>query len=202
MANGHKIILITGFLGSGKTTLILTLLGKPSRMRSQKVAVLVNDFGRIGIDGKLMQKYGLRVKEIHSGCICCTMGADLLSTIEAIRAEFDPGLIVIEPSGVADPGVIKELLQAGAETALDRLLTVTVVDAVRHQSIYRALGPLVKKQLKAADYVLINKADQVDRENILTTEEAVRAAGIRAPIIPVSAKTGRHVERVIELLEG
>ncbi len=202
MASGYKIALISGFLGSGKTTLILTILGRPSRLQSQRVAILVNDFGRIGIDGKVMQKYGLRVKEIHSGCICCTMGADLLSSIEAIREEFDPNLIVIEPSGVADPGGIKRILQAGAETAVDRLRTVAVLDAVRHETISRALGPLVEKQLKAADYVLINKADQVNREKSQAIERFVRAAGIRAPILTVSAKTGLNVEHVLEILEG
>jgi G3E family GTPase len=102
------MIIIAGFLGSGKTTLILNTIGKITELTGKKVAMIVNDFGNIGIDGKVMEKYGLKVQELPRGCICCTLGPSFLDTVRTIHDKFDPDLVVVEPSGIADPDPIHE----------------------------------------------------------------------------------------------
>lgn len=195
-----NILIVSGFLGAGKTTLILSAVEGLPCLSRRKIAVLVNDFGRIGIDGKLMQKHGLKVKEIASGCICCTMGANLLSSIRAVSEAFAPGLIVIEPSGVADPGAIKSLLASDRGASFAAVKTVVLVDALRHRSISRALGPLVRKQLEAADLILVNKVDEAGQEEIDAIEGDIRGMGIRAPLLPASARRGDQLGRVIALM--
>ncbi len=81
-----RLIIVAGFLGSGKTTLLLETVGKLIERTGKKVVIIVNDFGTVGIDAKVMDKYGLKVTELASGCICCTLGPDLISTLETISS--------------------------------------------------------------------------------------------------------------------
>lgn len=201
MGTGMKVLIISGFLGSGKTTLILSAVERLSSLGGRKVAVLVNDFGSVGIDGKVMQKFGLQVKEIQSGCICCTLGADLLSSLKTVAEKFKPELIVIEPSGVADPGAVKGLLASERNTPIHFLKTLVLVDAVRHESISRALGPLVRKQLEAADLIIINKVDQVEETAARAVEDGIRQMGIQTPVVLASARTGFHFDQIMQGLD-
>ncbi|HUV25388.1 MAG TPA: GTP-binding protein, partial [Methanomassiliicoccales archaeon] len=94
------MLIVTGFLGVGKTTLILRVIDSIAETGA-KVAVIVNDFGEVNVDGKVMEKYGLDVQELSGGCICCTLGVSLIETIRTLALNFKPDLIVMEPSGIA-----------------------------------------------------------------------------------------------------
>src|SRR5512147_623581 len=133
------LLLISGFLGSGKTTMILSTIDEIIKRKHKKVVVIVNDFGQIGIDGKVMEKFGLKVREMPSGCICCTLGTDLLTTLRDVAEGFDPDLVIIEPTGVADPQAIHETLQLYTGPPLGSVRIAIVVDAVRYPVIVKAL---------------------------------------------------------------
>ncbi len=102
-----KLVQIAGYLGSGKTTLILAL-SKNLSEEGKKVAILVNDVGEVPVDGKVMQEYGLAVKDIGGGCICCQVAGNMLKTLGLLAKNYEPDITIIEPTGVAVPNAIKE----------------------------------------------------------------------------------------------
>ena len=194
------IVLISGYLGTGKTTLVLALIEFMANKSKKKIAVLVNDFGRIGIDGKIMNKFGISVKELPSGCICCSLGANLLAAVETVKELFNPDLLIIEPSGVADPGAVRDLLKAPKNRSYQSIKTVVMIDAIRHASIIKALGALVEKQLAAADILILNKIDQAEEKDLFTIEQAIRTQGITVPLIRVSAKTRLNLNLFLDVI--
>jgi G3E family GTPase len=196
------LLLISGFLGSGKTSMVLSTIDKITRGRHKKVVVIVNDFGSIGIDGKVMEKYGLEVTEMPSGCICCTLGSDLLRTLTDIAESFTPDLVVIEPTGIADPEAIHSTLELYTGPPIDKTMIVVIVDAVRFPVILKALQKPFMNQLKAANLIVINKTDQVDPAAISEVERTIRDLGIKARIIPASATQGVNLEEVVEAMVG
>ena len=133
------MIIIAGFLGSGKTTLILNTVGQITERTGKKVAMIVNDFGNIGIDGKVMEKYGLKVQELPSGCICCTLGPNFLDTVRTIHDKFQPDLVIVEPSGIADPDSILATMEHYQGRPLGKISTVILLDAVRFPLLVQAM---------------------------------------------------------------
>lgn len=149
-----KTTVVSGMLGSGKTTFIGHLL-KDSRERT---VVLVNDFGRLGIDGEVFSAAGIEAVELPSGCVCCTLKFDLITTVERIRAGFDPGHLVIEPSGVASPsGVLEALESAG----VGPVSVVGIADATEFLELHEEgmFGTFFRDQIVNADVILVNKID-------------------------------------------
>ncbi len=195
------ILLISGFLGSGKTTTILSTIEEIIKRKHKKVVVIVNDFGQIGIDGKVMEKYGLEVREMPSGCICCTLGSDLLATLRDVAEVFEPDLVVIEPTGVADPKAIHDTLKLYTGP-IGSTRIVIIVDAPRFEIILKALTRPLMNQLKAADLIVINKSDLVEKDVIEGIERSVREMDIRAPIVAASAVTGMNLDKVVEAMVG
>ncbi len=159
-----ELLIVAGFLGSGKTTLVLSTIGKIIEKTGKKVVIVVNDFGTVGIDGKIMTKYGLQVKELASGCICCTLGPDLLQTIKDINEAIKPDIIVIEPTGVADPNAIVNAVEHCDGSLFKKITSVVIVDAARFHTILKALNRPLNAQLKSADLILLNKVDRVAPE--------------------------------------
>ena len=159
------MLVISGFLGSGKTTMVLATVGRIIEMTKKKVVIIVNDFGKIGIDGKVMEKYGLSVTEMPSGCICCTLGSDFLETVRTVAEKFRPDLVIVEPTGIADPANIRDTMKL-YRGPLGNIKIVVVVDAVRFQLILKALTNPLKNQLNAADIILINKMDEATPEAV------------------------------------
>ena len=158
------IILLSGFLGSGKTTLLKQMLGWETDLSG--TVVLVNEFGEVGIDGALLKDSGSDVVELTSGCICCTLSADLKQSLEKIHSRFAPRRIFIETTGVADPMAIKSLLQDPSLSAKMTLKkTVTVLDADFWEA-RENFGPLFYNQLDAAQLILLNKIDLIEEGKI------------------------------------
>lgn len=196
------LLLISGFLGSGKTTMVLSTMERIVNGRHKKVVVIVNDFGKIGIDGKVMEKYGLEVREMPSGCICCTLGTDLLTTLRDVAEAFKPDLVVIEPTGVADPVAVHDTLKHYVGPPVDSTRIAIILDAARYKMIAKALGRPLQNQLKAADVIVINKVDEVDEAAIEEIERSIRDLGLSTRIIPASATVGTNLDQVVEAMVG
>ncbi len=159
-----EIILLSGFLGAGKTTLLRQILARAEDLSD--TAVLVNEFGKVGVDGALLKDSGSEVVELASGCICCTLSGDLRRTLKSIRDQWRPRCIFIESSGVADPESIASVLREpnlGESMALKKIVTVLDADLWEARE---AFGPLFYNQLGMADLILLNKVDLIDKDRI------------------------------------
>ena len=176
------VTVLTGFLGSGKTTLLNQLLAQGE---AETTAVIVNEFGEVGIDGQLVMGVDEDVIELNNGCICCTVRADLVTTIGRLLARPQPvRRILIETTGLADPApVIQSFMldeHLRARTELDAL--VTVVDA-RHNPLWLSMGEeaeaaggenVAREQIAFADLLLLNKVDLVDEAALTICEIELR----------------------------
>jgi G3E family GTPase len=193
-----EMFIIAGFLGSGKTTLVLSVISRIIERTGKKVVVIVNDFGTVGIDSKVMTKYGLQVKELASGCICCTLGPDLLETVKEIEENIDPDLVVIEPTGVADPEAIVQCMEHYQGKKLRSIRSAVVIDASRFQVLMRAMGRPLTAQVKTTNLLLINKIDTVDASALEGIEKALREINPTVPLFPISATEGTNVDKVVD----
>lgn len=158
------IILLSGFLGAGKTTLLRRILAWETDLSD--TVVIVNEFGEIGIDGALLEETASGIVEMVSGCICCTLKAELNMQLRSIWDEFQPRRIFIEATGVADTDSVLEALNDGKireHMVVDKI--VTVVDA-DYWEAREHLGPLFFNQIKDANLILLNKIDLVGEEHI------------------------------------
>ncbi len=193
------MLVISGFLGSGKTTMVLATVGRIIEVTKKKVVIIVNDFGKIGIDGKVMEKYGLSVTEMPSGCICCTLGSDFLETVRTVAEKFRPDLVIVEPTGIADPANIRDTMKL-YKGPLGKIKIVVVVDAVRFQLILKALTNPLKNQLNAADIILINKVDEATPEAVDEVKRSLQALGIEKTVIVTSATEKINLDPVVEAM--
>jgi len=196
------MVIIAGFLGSGKTTLILNTVNRISERTGKRIAVIVNDFGNIGIDGKVMEKYGLKVQELPRGCICCTLGPNFLETVRMVQDRYDPDLVLVEPSGIADPDSILATMEHYHGKPLGRITTVVLIDAARFPVLAQAMRVPLEKQLHAADMVLMSKADEVDDSRLKEVEAFARNVVGTKPVIPVSNATRSNLDVFVGRLVG
>lgn len=198
-----KITQIAGFLGCGKTTLLLILSRKLAGNGERKVALVVNEIGEIPVDGKVIEESGMRVKDIGGGCICCEVAATFAKTIYGLYKDFHPDHVLVEPTGVAVPRQVKMAAKMGGRDAKIFLgPAIVLFDATRPAELLDMdmLGQLVVTQVKDADVVAISKVDAVDES---ATEEAthkIRELNENAEILNLSSFTEVGVERIIEII--
>ncbi len=170
-----KVTVVSGLLGSGKTTFIKNAVCDTK----QRTVVLVNDFGAAGIDGEIFSAGGIDAVELPSGCVCCTLKVDLITTVQRIVKQFSPEHLVIEPSGVASPsGVLEALESAGVGEAS----VIGIVDASEFKELYESgmYGGFFEDQVRNADIVLVNKTDLANERLVKETEQMVGAINPRA----------------------
>lgn len=207
-ARGHipgiRILLFTGFLGSGKTTLILAVARVLAEM-GRRTCIIVNEIGDVGIDGEVLRLGGLDVREITAGCICCQMGVDLIRTLQEVVERMVPDLVMIEASGMATPaGVMQSLdryvvasanrsnganaadpngggLSGGASVA-GPVVTITVVDPTRFQALHEVLTPLIEDQITGADRVVVTKALEATPEEVDGARRVIQALRPGVPL--------------------
>jgi G3E family GTPase len=160
-----QLIVVSGFLGSGKTTLLLALARELCRDGQRKVAVIENEVGAIGIDDALVADAGLPVREIYSGCICCSLRLDLIRTLLDLEREHAPDVVLLEPSGVASPAQVLSGLE-GYGGEIDRRISINVVDASRFHRIADLSIPLVRDGIQIADAIVVTKTDLVTPEEL------------------------------------
>ena len=176
------VVLIAGFLGAGKTTLLRHILQWPGDL--SKTAVLVNEFGRVGIDAELLQGFQTPVVELTNGCICCTLQGDLLKAVNEILDGFHPTRLLIEATGVADP---YDLLSFLAHSKLEGRLSIPMVLTVLDADLWEGreyFGPLFYNQIKAADLLLFNKVDLLPEDQVPKCLEDIREINAACSIIP------------------
>ncbi len=159
------LILFPGFLGSGKTTLVIKL-AQFAVAKGKKVAILVNEIGEVGIDDQLMRQLDLNVWELLNGCICCTLSAEMVTTLQKLDAEYSPDLVIVEPSGAADPNSILSALPYYHGTPLESVQTFTVIDPLRLDMLIEVMTPLIVSQIQHADVILVSKCDLATPEEI------------------------------------
>jgi len=168
-----KTHLVCGFLGAGKTTFILEQL----KRSGANVAVLVNEFGKLGIDGELVRsRGGIDVVELPGGCICCSQKEGLAAGIRAIAENIRPELLLIEPSGIAEASEVLKVLTQVAQAGVIRLgAVITVVDAETFMGFSEpeAFGPFFLDQLANADIVVINKTDLVGEDELAAIDQRI-----------------------------
>jgi G3E family GTPase len=171
------ISILTGFLGSGKTTLLRHLL--TSGLAGRRVAIIVNEIGEIGIDGRVIGGLNVeRMIELSNGCICCSASPEFVLAVEEIVATVAPELIMIETTGLADPWSLVQQVR-GADYLLDSI--VAVVDAANFEAAL-ALSDIVRWQIEAADFLVLNKVDLVDASSLALSHSRLRTLNERAVI--------------------
>ncbi len=193
-----RILLLGGFLGSGKTSVLLPL-AKYLTKSGSKVAIIENEIGDISIDGYTMKNEGMQVKELFAGCICCTLGLELEKGIKELAEAESPDWIIIEATGVAYPSAITGNIAGKIDT--DLLRTVILADAERLPLILEMLGEMIPLQLEQADLLLLNKIDLVSSEEADKAEELIRKINASAPIYRICAKDGL-TEDILAIIAG
>jgi G3E family GTPase len=174
-----KTTIVCGILGAGKTTFLKNIL----RHGYGKTIVLVNDFGSAGIDGEILSSGGIDTIELPSGCVCCTLRFDLITTITRITEQFQPDHLFIEPSGIASPSGVIDVLET---LKIQPFTVVGIVDATEFIDAYETdmYGWFFKSQVKRSDIVLINKTDLVDDKKTADTIRIVESLNPHAIIVP------------------
>ncbi|HWQ62386.1 MAG TPA: GTP-binding protein [Negativicutes bacterium] len=188
-----RILLFGGFLGSGKTSIILQLARQITVGGEDTVAIIENEIGEQGIDDKLLSAGGFTVKPLFGGCVCCQITGDLLIAVEEIARAITPGWLIIEMTGLAVPGNVAKLIRQYNATGA-KCKTITVVDASRWAELKEVLAPLVDSQVKDSDLVIVNKADLAGSE-INKTVDDVRAIAGQATILTACAAD--HLPRTL-----
>ncbi len=177
-----KILLLSGFLGSGKTSVLLQLakyLADTTEGDGTKVMIIENEIGEVGVDDKILRAQGLAVKDLFAGCACCTSGGDLLYDIEAIEKAMSPEWIIVEATGVAFPKSIKELIEHRFGYSVKIL---SLADASRWKRLKNYMSQLLEGQIECADLALVNKVDLVDEETAKQIAEDIRGFNATAEI--------------------
>lgn len=195
------ILVIGGFLGAGKTSFVLRLARQLVDVRQRKVAIIENEAGKVGVDDARLRAEGLTVREVFGGCVCCSMGANLMVTLGQIEREIKPDVVILEPSGVASPGGIRQLLMSGSKT-VERVRMAVLFDAERFKAFHRVAGPFIEDSLKVADVAVVNKVDLVDSAIAMDLVDRLVQMGGGKPVVAMSAKDGRGVEEVMRELMG
>jgi len=193
-----KVNLIGGFLGSGKTTLLRYFLSQPKL--DEKVAVLVNELGEVGIDGQILRKPGLVLQELTNGCLCCQITGDMIQAIENIRDEYHPDRLLIESTGIAEPGKVLQVLYYAEPLARSLRVepTIVVVDAKSFENLYAAVSYHYVMQIKSADLILLNKIDLVDSRKLNGIEKKIKELNSQAFLV----RTKHCQVNLLQLLEG
>jgi G3E family GTPase len=195
-----QVNMIFGFLGSGKTTLVRHLLG--ARARDRKLAVIVNEFGQVGIDGAILEGEAVDMIQLTSGCLCCTLKGPLLSAVEELRDKAEVEHTVIEASGVADPEEMIESFSAPefrASVAVGPF--VTVVDTAKFEVMREMLGEFYGSQVAHADIVLLNKIDLASPEQLAAVRAEVAELNPGARIV-TTERCGVDAGLVLDALSG
>jgi len=200
------LTVVGGFLGAGKTTLLNHLLAQNSGLR---FAVVVNDFGDLSVDGDLLTNHGGETIELANGCICCTMGDDLFLTLmKLVRQDNPPEHILVEASGVADPRPITNIAVLHNDLTPDAVIVLADAELIEERADDQYVGDTVLQQLAAADLIILNKCDLLDKydQNEVTqwlVERAPEAAIIQAyrAQVPVQLLLGLGRDTSTEMLD-
>ena len=194
-----KIDIISGFLGAGKTTFIKKLLKEA--IAGEKVVLIENEFGEIGIDGGFLKDSGIEIREMNSGCICCSLVGDFGRSLNEVLTKYTPDRVIIEPSGV---GKLSDVMKAVCDVAgeIDVVLngSVTVVDAQKCKMYMKNFGEFFNNQIESAGTIVLSRTDVADADKVAQCVEMIREKNPKAAIVttPIDKLTGEQLLEIIE----
>ena len=194
-----KIDIISGFLGAGKTTLIKKLL--KDGFQGEQVVLIENEFGEIGIDGGFLKEAGIQIREMNSGCICCSLVGDFGTSLKEVVTKYDPDRILIEPSGV---GKLSDVIKAvqGVQDEVDIKLNsyTTVVDAKKCKMYMKNFGEFFDNQIQYAGAIIMSRTDIASEKKVQESLELLRSLNKDAAIIttPIENLDGKKLVEVME----
>ncbi|OUQ21482.1 cobalamin biosynthesis protein CobW [Lachnoclostridium sp. An14] len=194
-----KIDIISGFLGAGKTTFIKKLLEEA--IAGEQVVLIENEFGEIGIDGGFLKDSGIEIREMNSGCICCSLVGDFGKSLEEVLTKYQPDRVIIEPSGVGKlSDVMKAVRDVAANLEVALNSAVTVVDASKCKMYMKNFGEFFNNQVAYAGTIILSRTDVADAKKVDAAVKMLREANPKAVIVttPVSQLTGSQLLEIIE----
>jgi len=194
-----KVDIVSGFLGAGKTTFIKKLLEEA--ISGEKTVLIENEFGEIGIDGGFLKDSGVEIKEMNSGCICCSLVGDFASSLKEILTKFKPDRIIIEPSGVGKlSDIMKAIANVEKDLEVEQNSAVTVVDVKKCRMYMKNFGEFFNNQIQFATTIVLSRTDVATQE---VTDEAVkliRTVNPTATVIttPIALLSGKKLLDILE----
>lgn len=194
-----KIDIISGFLGAGKTTFIKKLLKEA--IAGEKVVLIENEFGEIGIDGGFLKDAGIEIREMNSGCICCSLVGDFGRSLEEVLTKYEPDRVIIEPSGVGKlSDVMKAVCDVAGEIPVVLNGSVTVVDAQKCKMYMKNFGEFFNNQIESAGTIVLSRTDVADADKVAQCVEMIREKNPKAAIVttPCDHLTGAQLLEIIE----
>jgi G3E family GTPase len=198
-----QITQIAGFLGCGKTTLLLKLARLLQGDSERKVALVVNEIGEIPVDGKIMEESGMQVKDIGGGCICCEVAASFAKTLTQLYKAYKPDHVLVEPTGVAVPHQVKLAARMGGRDAKISIgPAIVLFDATRPAGLLDMdmLGQLVTTQIKDADIIAVSKVDAVDPAAVDDSKERIQKFNAKANIVNLSSFKDLGLDELVQFI--
>ena len=192
-----KIDIYSGFLGAGKTTLIKKMISEA--YKGQKLVLIENEFGQIGIDSGFLQDSGINITEMNSGCICCSLVGDFGKALEQVLSQYDPDRVIIEPSGV---GKLSDVIAAVEKVTNENVTlghVITVVDAGKVKVYMKNFGEFYNNQIENAAGVILSRTDSVEQKKLEAAVELIKQLNEQTVIIttPWNELTGEQIEKAI-----
>ena len=194
-----KIDIISGFLGAGKTTFIKKLLQEA--IAGEQVVLIENEFGEIGIDGGFLKDAGIEIREMNSGCICCSLVGDFGKSLEEVLTKYHPDRVIIEPSGVGKlSDVMKAVVDVASELEVVLNSAVTIVDAQKCKMYRKNFGEFFNNQIENAGTVVLSRTDIAPADKVDLAVEIIRELNPNASVIttPCEQLSGKQLLEIIE----
>ncbi len=198
MSEKPNVLILSGFLGSGKTTVLVHLIEhlRAKHGEDYRIAIIENEIGSASVDSGIIEDAGYSVTNMLSGCVCCTLIGQLIPAIEKLSDELHPNLVILEATGVATPETMRDNIEkyGGYPTRI-----ATIVDASRWSRILKALRILLEAQVEPADVICVNKIDLADQGMLAEVETTVREMNGAAPLMFASAASPMSVDDLDKL---
>lgn len=199
-----KIGIISGFLGSGKTTAIIEIGKMLDYEHELKSAILMNDIGQVNVDDAFIEGMGMQAAQITGKCICCTLGTSFQDTIKVLQETFQPDVILIEPTGIAIPERVRDRFHEGLfGDGFEVAPLIVLVDGYRFLDFVDTIDELIERQTQGVEIIAINKMDLVDnKEKLEKIKESVRKINPEACIMEMSAKNREGIDKLVDIIIG
>lgn len=194
-----KLLVISGFLGAGKTTLLLRLARQLVDSGAGKIAIIENEIGKTGVDDQFIADQGLDVREIFGGCVCCSLGVNLLTTLKALEDDHAADVVMVEPSGVAAPDMVRQLL-SGYDGNIESVRIMVLFDIERFKALSHVARPYIESSIDAADVVVVNKIDLAGDGQVADLVDLVHQRRPGVKIVALSAKAGTNFDKLVDAM--
>ena len=193
-----KIDIFSGFLGAGKTTLIKKLISEA--YKGEKLVLIENEFGEIGIDGGFLKDAGIQITEMNSGCICCTLVGDFGTALKQVISQYHPDRILIEPSGVGKLSDVMVAVEKAVKGEAELGATVAVADATKVKLYMKNFGEFYNNQIETAGCIVLSRTQSVKEEKLKAAVELIRAHNDHATLVttPWDELTGAQLKEAME----